>query len=86
LKAFVHQRMLDFQDKAPTTAAAAATIILDGVRAESWRILVGDDAGVLDRLVREDPEGAYDPEFLKKIHAGGHLNDLTPPTGDGAER
>ncbi|MFP6664468.1 MAG: SDR family NAD(P)-dependent oxidoreductase [Deltaproteobacteria bacterium] len=85
LRAFVHQRMLDFQDKAPTTAASAATIILDGVRAERWRILVGDDAEVLDRLVREDPEGAYDPDFLKKIHAGGHLNDLAPPPGDGAE-
>ena len=33
-------------------AAQAATIILDGVRDE-WRILVGEDAHALDRLVRE---------------------------------
>ena len=33
-----------FRDNAPTTAAQAATIILDGVRAGEWRILVGDDA------------------------------------------
>src|SRR5262249_52033453 len=32
-----------FRDSAPTSAAQAATIILDGVRAEKWRILVGDD-------------------------------------------
>ena len=33
-----------FRDAAPTTAAQAATIILDGVRQNRWRILVGDDA------------------------------------------
>ena len=41
-----------FRDNAPTTAAEAATIILDGVRAGEWRILVGDDAQVLDEAVR----------------------------------
>jgi len=29
------------------------------VRAEKWRILVGDDAQALDEAVRADPEGAY---------------------------
>jgi NAD(P)-dependent dehydrogenase (short-subunit alcohol dehydrogenase family) len=48
-----------FRDNAPTTAAQAATIILDGVRADRWRILVGDDAHALDRAVRADPENAY---------------------------
>ena len=33
-----------FRNTAPTTAAEAATIILDGVRAGQWRILVGEDA------------------------------------------
>ena len=51
------QRMLamaeGFRDNAPTTAAEAATIILDGVRAGEWRILVGDDAQVLDEAVRQ---------------------------------
>ena len=52
-----------FHDKAPTSAAEAATIILDGVRADRWRILVGDDAHRLDEAVRADPERAYEPGF-----------------------
>jgi NAD(P)-dependent dehydrogenase (short-subunit alcohol dehydrogenase family) len=53
-----------FKDKAPVTAAQAATIILDGVRSGSWRILIGQDAAWLDRLVRARPESAYDYEEL----------------------
>jgi NAD(P)-dependent dehydrogenase (short-subunit alcohol dehydrogenase family) len=49
-----------FRDSAPLSAAAAATIILDGVRAGNWRILVGEDAKVVDRAVRAQPEAAYD--------------------------
>ena len=63
-----------FRDDAPTTATEAAAIILDGVREKRWRILVGDDAIVLDELVREDPEFAYEPEFLQRIIERGHLN------------
>lgn len=48
-----------FRDTAPMTAGAAATVILDGVRAGRWRILVGDDAVALDVAVRADPEGVY---------------------------
>lgn len=53
-----------FEELAPTSAARAATIILDGVKAQRWRILVGEDAERLDRRVRADPERAYDPDFL----------------------
>jgi NAD(P)-dependent dehydrogenase (short-subunit alcohol dehydrogenase family) len=49
-----------FRANAPTTAAEAATIILDAVRAGRWRILVGDDAAALDTWVRADPDAAYD--------------------------
>jgi NAD(P)-dependent dehydrogenase (short-subunit alcohol dehydrogenase family) len=56
-----HRRFLE---EAPTSAGEAATIILDGVRAERWRILVGDDAQRMDQLVRNDPEAAYTPEFF----------------------
>ncbi len=49
-----------FHDNAPMTAAEAATVILDGVRAGQWRILVGDDAVALDTAVRADPEAAYE--------------------------
>lgn len=48
-----------FRDAAPMTAAEAATVILDGVRADRWRILVGDDARRLDEHVRRDPENVY---------------------------
>ncbi len=53
-----------FRDTAPVSAAAAATIILDGVRAGAWRILVGDDAHALDTAVRADPEAVYGPGGL----------------------
>ena len=58
-----------FKDKAPLSAAAAATIILDGVRAGAWRILVGDDAHGVDRAVRAYPEVAYDYAELAKAAA-----------------
>lgn len=57
------ERARVFQEEAPMTAAVAATVILDGVRADRWRILVGRDAELLDRWVRESPEAAYEPEF-----------------------
>ncbi len=65
-----------FRDAAPMTAAQAATVILDGVRAGSWRILVGDDAASLDELVREMPALAYDPEFLPHLQARGHFQGV----------
>jgi len=75
LKGLIEQRMQDFRDKAPTSAAEAATIILDGVRNERWRILVGEDAQALDRRVREHPEMAYEPSFLSGIQAEGFLTE-----------
>jgi hypothetical protein len=60
-----------FRDAAPTSAAQAATIILDGVRADRWRILVGEDAEQLDRMVRADPDDAYELSFLEQMHARG---------------
>jgi NAD(P)-dependent dehydrogenase (short-subunit alcohol dehydrogenase family) len=56
-----------FRDDAPMTAAEAATVILDGVRAGEWRILVGDDAHALDALVRQSPTEAYDEGFATRI-------------------
>jgi NAD(P)-dependent dehydrogenase (short-subunit alcohol dehydrogenase family) len=50
----------DFRDKAPVSAAQAATIILDGVRTGTWRILIGQDAKMIDERVRAKPEAAYD--------------------------
>ena len=67
----IQQKALDrarsFRDEAPTTAAQAAKIILDGVKADRWRILVGDDAHKLDERVRKTPEEAYTPEFFQSF-------------------
>jgi NAD(P)-dependent dehydrogenase (short-subunit alcohol dehydrogenase family) len=49
-----------WRDGAPTTAAEAAAVILDGVRSGAWRILVGADAHKLDEFVRGNPESTYD--------------------------
>ena len=65
----LQQRAEDFRDEAPLSAADAAQIILEGVREERWRILVGDDAQVLDRLVREAPEEAYEASFMERLLA-----------------
>ncbi|MDE0052644.1 MAG: SDR family NAD(P)-dependent oxidoreductase [Gammaproteobacteria bacterium] len=56
-----------FRQSAPTTAEQAASIILDGVRQERWRILVGDDAHHLDEMVRAAPEEAYTEQFLATL-------------------
>jgi NAD(P)-dependent dehydrogenase (short-subunit alcohol dehydrogenase family) len=65
LRAVIEDRSRKFLEEAPTTAAQAATIILDGVKADRWRILVGSDADVIDKLVRESPERAYDIDFYE---------------------
>jgi hypothetical protein len=65
-----------FRDMAPMTAAQAATVILDGVRENRWRILVGDDAHRLDELVREMPEQAYEPTFMEKARTQGIFNAM----------
>ena len=58
------------KDKAPLSAAEAATIILDGVRSGAWRILVGKDVAFVDERVRSRPESAYDyAEVFKDLPA-----------------
>ncbi len=60
-----------FRDGAPTSAAQAATTILDGVRQNKWRILVGQDAEVLDAEVRADPDRSYERAFWDDLRARG---------------
>lgn len=60
LRGMVQQLEDGFRDRAPTSANEAAGVILDGVRAGRWRILVGDDAFALDERVRKEPEAAYE--------------------------
>ena len=59
-----------WQENAPTSAAEAATIILDGVRSGAWRILVGEDAKKLDEFVRGNPESTYDHDARTKFLGG----------------
>ncbi|MEQ9641285.1 MAG: SDR family oxidoreductase [Alphaproteobacteria bacterium] len=77
IREFFRQRAEDFREKAPTSAAEASTVILDGVRAGRWRILVGADAEALDERVRATPEDVYESEFLARFNADGHFNALT---------
>lgn len=72
LRGFVRVQGEMFRDTAPTSADEAASVILDGVRAGTWRILVGDDAHVLDRNVRATPEEAYELAFMQRqVSEGG---------------
>ena len=76
VRGVMHQIAVGFRDNAPVTAAQAATTILDGVRRGTWRILVGDDAHALDRMVREDPGAAYDEKFMEILRGENHLQGL----------
>ena len=69
IRAVIEERSRRFLEEAPTTAAQAATIILDGVKADRWRILVGDDAHKIDERVRQAPERAYDVDFFESFAA-----------------
>ena len=70
IAAMIEMQANAFRDTAPTSASQAAKIILDGVKAEKWRILVGKDAEYLDAQVRAAPEKAYTPEFYQSLIDG----------------
>ncbi|MGI9612074.1 MAG: SDR family NAD(P)-dependent oxidoreductase [Acidimicrobiales bacterium] len=70
----ITERAAQFRNLAPTTADEAAAVILDGVRAKQWRILIGDDAHTLDEAVRAHPTEAYDDNFTDRL--GGHFSGL----------
>jgi hypothetical protein len=55
------------------SASEAAGIILEGVRNDTWRILVGTDTESLDALVRESPDTAYDPDFVVRWREANKL-------------
>jgi NAD(P)-dependent dehydrogenase (short-subunit alcohol dehydrogenase family) len=62
----VKERIENFS-KGGLTPAQGADIILEGVRNEQWRILVGKDAEALDRAVRKHPLETYDLDFDKRV-------------------
>lgn len=68
----IRRQFLQFQDdyeKGGLTSEEAATIMLDGVKTDQWRVLVGPDAVAFDRAVRESPLDTYDLDFSDKIWA-----------------
>jgi NAD(P)-dependent dehydrogenase (short-subunit alcohol dehydrogenase family) len=69
VRALVQSFVDRFRDNAPLSAAQAAEIILDGVRNQRWRILVGEDARKMDQAAREHPEQLYDLDFLRQLYA-----------------
>jgi len=48
--------------------AQAATIILDGVRSGAWRIVVGEEAKMLDEQVRANPEAPFNYENYAEMY------------------
>ena len=76
LLAVLELRAVQFRDDAPTSAADAATTILEGVLANRWRILVGEDAFAMDELVREAPKDAYTDEFVERLLERGHFGGI----------
>jgi NAD(P)-dependent dehydrogenase (short-subunit alcohol dehydrogenase family) len=67
IRAFVKMQERRFRDDAPMSAAEAAMAILEGVKTDKWRILVGKDAELLDSRVRKAPEEAYTSTFYQNF-------------------
>jgi len=82
IRAAVHASQQSFKESAPMTAASAAEVILNGVRENRWRILVGEDAKALDSHIRADPEATYDENFMDRLTAEGHFGGLTATATD----
>ena len=77
LRKLLARQETEFRDTAPLSAAAAATTILDGVKAGAWRILLGEDAAALDAAIRAQPEAAYDYPALSRAASRGHSRQPT---------
>jgi NAD(P)-dependent dehydrogenase (short-subunit alcohol dehydrogenase family) len=77
IRDLIKERTESFKESAPMTAAEAATVILDGVKNNKWRILVGEDAKALDKWVRESPEEAYNISFDGQSRSEVELDDTS---------
>jgi NAD(P)-dependent dehydrogenase (short-subunit alcohol dehydrogenase family) len=67
LRQVIHRMKPELQDKG-FTAPQAATIILDGVRSGAWRILVGEEAKMLDKQVRANPQAPFNYEDYPEMY------------------
>ena len=60
-------RFDEFRDTAPLSPAQAAEQILSAVHSGRWRLLVGEDAKLIDQVARENPEGLYDLDVMLEL-------------------
>jgi NAD(P)-dependent dehydrogenase (short-subunit alcohol dehydrogenase family) len=67
LRQVIRRMKPELQDKG-FNAAQAATGILDGVRSGAWRILVGDEAKMLEEQVRANPEAPFNYEGYAEMY------------------
>jgi len=67
LRRVIAQKKPELQDQG-FTATRAAAIILDGVRSGAWRILVGEEAKMLDEQVRANPEAPFNYEGYGEMY------------------
>jgi NAD(P)-dependent dehydrogenase (short-subunit alcohol dehydrogenase family) len=67
LREYLDHEMHKFQTEARTTASEAAHKIIEGICGTCWRILIGDDAVLVDDAVRERPDAAYEPAFAAQV-------------------
>jgi NAD(P)-dependent dehydrogenase (short-subunit alcohol dehydrogenase family) len=75
------QQQKYFDGLGKLSPARAATIILDGLRAGKWRIVVGNDAFLADRVVRRHPSWAFDVQrrrikYYATVRDGGLMLTL----------
>jgi len=67
LRRVIAQQKPELQDQG-FTAPQAAAIILDGVRSGAWRILVGEEARMLDEQVRANPEAPFNYDNYAEMY------------------
>jgi NAD(P)-dependent dehydrogenase (short-subunit alcohol dehydrogenase family) len=67
IEAITDKREEDYVRLAPMSGAKAAATIIAGVKEGTWRILIGEDAKLLDKCVRGNPDQAYEIDFYNNF-------------------
>lgn len=49
-----------FEDYSPCTAKSSAEIIINAIMNGEWRVVIGEDAKAIEKVIREDPDKIYD--------------------------
>jgi len=67
VRALAQARVDSFRETAPLSPAQAAEQILGAVQKGQWRLLVGEDAKLIEKVARENPDGLYELPFLLEL-------------------